>query len=451
MDTIILCPTRELAHQIVNEGRKLAAGTGVKVVGFKKGMRISAEQSNDLDLDESNPDEEMADATPADDSEDSGASDDEETAPSKTITKADILVSTPMLLLNFLSASKPKRLLPTVRSFILDEADVLLDPLFQEQTVGILASLTNESLQLMCWSATMGSSIESLVMETLAARRSSASFAPLIRLVVGLKDTAVPSIDHRLIYTGDNEKGKLFAMRQLLHPTSTNDALPDMRLPFLVFVQTIDRATSLYEEIKYEFPVEAGGSTRIASLHSNMSESTRSKIIARFRSGEIWVLITTDLLMRGIDFRGVNGVINFDIPTSVAAYVHRVGRSGRAGQSGGVAVTFYTKEDVPYMKSIANVISQSEKQAGKDSEAAVPKWLMDALPKVKKEEKQKLKKRGVESRRGDKAQITSKSAWEKKRENNRRGAIDGSRRRQAGAAQVDSGDDQDGEWGGLDD
>lgn len=270
LDSVILCPTRELAHQIVNEGRKLAAGTGVKIVGFKKGMRISAEQSSDLDLDESNSDEEKAGATPADDSEDSGASDDEENADSKTVTKADILVSTPMLLLNFLSSSKPKKLLPTVRSFILDEADVLLDPLFQEQTLGILASLTNESLQLMCWSATMGASIESLVMETLAARRGSASFAPLIRLVVGLKDTAVPSIDHRLIYTGDNEKGKLFTMRQLLHPTSTNDALPDMRLPFLVFVQTIDRATSLYEELKYEFPVEAGGSTRIASLHSTL-------------------------------------------------------------------------------------------------------------------------------------------------------------------------------------
>ena len=62
--------------------------------------------------------------------------------------------------------------------------------------------------------------------------------------------------------------------------------------------------------------------------------------MSRFRKGEVWVLITTDLLARGVDFRGLNGVVNFDAPTSAAGYVHRVGRTGRAGRAGGVAVTF---------------------------------------------------------------------------------------------------------------
>ncbi|KAK7968034.1 uncharacterized protein PG986_002311 [Apiospora aurea] len=447
LDAIVLAPTRELAHQIANEGQKLAAGTGVKIVLFKKGMRVPAEAS-DIEVAQVSDNESDVDEEDKEKSEDE--SEDEATV-SQAVTKADILVTTPMLLLNFLNREKTKKLLPTVRTLILDEGDVLLDELFREQTQGILAACTSESLQLMCFSATMGSNIETLLVQELEKRQQGGSSAsPLVRLVVGLKDTAVKNIKHRLIYTGDNERGKLYTMRQLLHPTGTNEALPDMNLPFLVFVQTIDRATSLHDELKYEFPAEAGGSTRVAALHSSMSETARSKIIARFRAGEIWVLITTDLLMRGIDFRGVNGVINYDIPTSVAGYVHRVGRTARAGGAGD-AVTMYTKEDIPFLRSIANVITLSEKQAGKDgNQDAVPKWLMDALPKVKKEDKQKLKKSGVESRRGTKAQITSKSAWERRRENNKKGAIAGSRRRGNEDHAGDESEGQESEWGGLD-
>ncbi|KAK7936141.1 RNA-dependent ATPase rok1 [Apiospora marii] len=451
LDAIVLAPTRELAHQITNEGQKLAAGTGVKIVLFKKGMRVAAEAS-DIEVERESENE----SEDEEDKEESDEASEDESKVSQAVTRADILVTTPMMLLNFLNREKTKKLLPTVRTLILDEGDVLLDELFREQTQGILAACTSQSLQLMCFSATMGSNIETLLVQELEKKQQDdATTSSLVRLVVGLKDTAVKNIKHRLIYTGDNERGKLYTMRQLLHPTGTNGALPDMNLPFLVFVQTIDRATSLHDELKFEFPVEAGGSTRVAALHSSMSETARSKIIARFRAGEIWVLITTDLLMRGIDFRGVNGVINYDIPTSVAGYVHRVGRTARAGGAGD-AVTMYTKEDIPFLKSIANVITLSEKQAGKDGNPdAVPKWLMDALPKVRKEDKQKLKKGGVESRRGAKAQITSKSAWERRRENNRRGAIAGSSRRSGGRANED-GDEghesegQESEWGGLD-
>ncbi|KAK9416312.1 putative ATP-dependent RNA helicase [Seiridium unicorne] len=445
LESLVIAPTRELAHQIVREGQKLAAGTGIKVVGFKKGMRLPTGDEM-LDLDEESSDD-------ADDDSESSEDDSDETDNTTTkgpVTKADILVTTPMLLLNFLSkGSKSRRTLPTVRSVVLDEGDVLLDELFRDQTLGIVSCCTHDSLRFTCWSATMGSNIESLLLEKFGSQESK-SPAPLIRLVVGLKDTAVPSVNHHLIYTGDNERGKLYTLRQLLHPSSANSSgtVPDIGLPFLVFVQTVERASSLYEELKFEFPAEAGGFTRIAALHSSLSESARSKIIARFRANEIWVLITTDLLMRGIDFRGVNGVINFDIPTSAAAYIHRVGRTGRAGHEGGVAVTFYTKEDIPYLKNIANVISLSEKQAGKED--GIPKWLMDALPKVQKDDKKKLKQKGVESRRGNKAEITSKSAWEKRRENNRKGAIAGSKKRKLEGHGDESDDAKTSEWGGLD-
>ncbi|KAJ1330969.1 ATP-dependent RNA helicase DDX52/ROK1 [Microdochium nivale] len=496
---IIIAPTRELAHQIANEGKKLAQGTGVKVVGMKKGMAIPAVggaagdvQAEPADNDDDEADEDKSDSEDRSDAEvDSGDDDEKKATKQQTITKADILVTTPMMLLNFLN--KGSRTLPSVRSLILDEADVLLDPLFRDQTMGIWNACTSRALRVTLWSATMGANIESLVAEQLEPRTS----APLVRLVVGLKDTAVPSVRHRLIYTA-TEQGKLFALRQLLHPNSSSSAtssaasasaVPEMRLPFLVFAQTIDRATALHNELQYDIPVEAGGSSRIASLHSAMSEPARAAVISRFRAGEIWVLVTTDLLMRGIDFHGVNGVVNYDVPTSAAAYVHRVGRTGRAGnREGCVAVTLYTTEDVAHLKTIANVIAMSEKQAagsggasdasksqlavgGGSSETAVPKWLMDALPKVGKDSKKKLRERGVESRRsihgggsqkdGNNSQqkqkqgagrITSKSAWDRRKEHNKRGAIEGSKNRKKAAEAETSGDrDGGGEWGGLDD
>ncbi|KAK3938924.1 P-loop containing nucleoside triphosphate hydrolase protein [Diplogelasinospora grovesii] len=480
LDAIIVAPTRELASQIVNEGRKLALGTGVRVVLMKRTLPLSAHEDkretedddgDDSDADGNEDDEEGKNAEEPEASEDESDSEAEQTKGEgsekpKPPARVDILVTTPKILLNFLSGgTKPvtlKKSLPTVRSLILDEADVLLDPIFKKQTIGIWRACTNADLRMSFWSATMASNIETIITKQLdkMSKRMEIQPKPLIRLVVGLKDTAVPSVSHRLIYTA-TEPGKLLALRQLLHPVKESGAAEEpLRPPFLVFTQTIERAQALHDELKYDIPVEAGGSARIAVLHSSLSDSVRSKIMARFRSGEIWVLVTTDVLARGVDFAGVNGVVNYDVPNSAAAYVHRVGRTGRAGREGGIAVTFYTKDDVPFVKSVANVIAASERQAGSNkvegggSSSTVQKWLLDALPKVAKEDRRKLKVRGVESRRtGGKATITTKSAWERKRENNRRGAIEGSKRRKKleQQKQKEGGGDGDGEFGGFDD
>lgn len=444
LEAIVVAPTRELVHQIVSEGNKIAQGTGLKIVAMKKHTVLSVEQ---LDVAEGGSDDEDGE---------SSESEDEKPTNNKPrpVTKADIIVTTPLLLLNFLTSgpSNLQSVLPTVRDLILDEADVLLDPLFREQMLGVWTACTSPDLRLSFWSATMGSNIESLVTEKLAARAQSLGITqkPLVRLVVGLKDTAVPNITHKLTYTA-SEQGKLLALRQLLHPHSSDDTGPPLRPPFLVFTQTIDRATALHEELKYDIPLEAGGSTRIAALHSGLPDAARATIMRKFRAGEIWVLITTDVLARGVDFAGVNGVVNYDVPGSSAGYVHRAGRTGRAGREGGVAVTFYTKEDIPFVKMVANVIAVSEKQAGKTGQSAgVQKWLLDALPNVGKADRKKLKERGVEARRsGNKAKITSKSGYERRKENNRQGAIEGSKKRKV--QRDDDSDGADGEWGGFND
>ncbi|QPG96025.1 RNA-dependent ATPase rok1 [Epichloe festucae Fl1] len=464
LEAVIVAPTRELVHQIVNEGNKLVQGTGIKIVAMRKETQLAAEQK--LIVDDSSSDDDDEEEEEDDDDDDESESESEEEEETKRQdkgkgkgkakkphpeTKTDILVTTPQLLLNFLESgpSGTHKVLPTVRDLILDEADVLLDPLFKETTLGLWTACTNEKVRLSFWSATMGSNIESLVTEELRTRaeNSASTQKPFVRLVVGLKDTAVPNIVHKLTYTA-SEQGKLLALRQLLHPTSNDDTGPPLRPPFLVFTQTIDRATALHEELKYDIPLEAGGSSRIAALHSGLADSARSAIMRKFRAGEIWVLITTDVLARGVDFAGVNGVVNFDVPGSAAAYVHRAGRTGRAGREGGVAVTFYTKEDIPFVKTVANVIAVSEKQAGKTGDGAgVQKWLLDALPNVAKADRKKLKERGVESRRsggGGRAMITSKSGYERTREHNRKGAMDANRRRRL------EGRKEEGEWAGLD-
>jgi ATP-dependent RNA helicase DDX52/ROK1 len=463
ISSIVVAPTKELVGQIVNEGRKLAVGTGVKITAMRKGMQVVARASED------NTDEDLED--PASGSESDEGEDGDKSVKSKdgkksdTLTKSDILVTTPLALVNALSVkdSEEKESLPSVRHLVLDEADVLLDPLFREQTLAIWKSCTNTNLGISFWSATMGSSIEELTKSTLESRQESlnAGKRPLLRLVIGLKDSAVPNIQHKLIYAA-TEQGKLLGLRQLLHPTAAI-APNEVRLrpPFLVFTQTITRAVALHSELLYDIPIEAGGSARIAVLHSDLSETRRSEIMKGFRKGEIWIIITTDLLARGVDFRGINGVVNYDIPTSSAAYVHRVGRTGRAGREGGVAVTYYTKEDIPYVKSIANLIHTSEKLQGK--EQSVQKWLLDSLPDLSKKDRQDLKRHGVKARaasaklkhdteKGGKARISTKSGYDRRMENKRKGAISASRNRaQQPSTAKDAADSGDDEWNGLDD
>ncbi|KIX07383.1 uncharacterized protein Z518_02036 [Rhinocladiella mackenziei CBS 650.93] len=479
---IVLAPTKELVSQIENEGRKLCVNTGVQISAVKKGMRLFEGQ------------------TPTS-SEDSDDQDTPETGDRHTTTnrpppvKADIWVSTPLSLVHILcpswedddDESIPAHSLPDIEALILDEADVLLDPLFRSQTLTIWSACTSPSLQISMWSATIGSNIEELAIKTISERqeRLGLSRQPhLLRTIIGLKDTSLPTISHRLTYTA-TESGKLLGMRQLLHPSrpvrsskGTEELGKPLRPPFLVFTQTIARAQSLYTELQYDIPVSAGGSSRVAVLHSSLSDHARSSIMQRFRQGQIWILITTDLLSRGVDFKGVNVVVNYDIPTTVAGYVHRAGRTGRVGREGGVCVSFYTKEDIQYVKGIANVISASEKQqmksksnteanSGKAMTASSPTatssgiqpWLLHALPGVSKSARKDLKLHGVESRRAirsdddektkrmkRKARIGTQSGYQRRETNRKRGAVEGSLRAKRREEQENANSE---EWEGF--
>ncbi|RKF74257.1 ATP-dependent RNA helicase ROK1 [Golovinomyces cichoracearum] len=461
LEAIVIAPTKELADQIVNEAKILCEGTGVKTSGMRKGMRIA------------NDSEDLAErALSIDNEEQTDTETESQKISLQPMTKADILVSTPGLLLNALSIkdSAPCLCLPSVRTLVLDEADILLEPLFRDQTCSIWSALTHPQLRTTLWSATISSSIENLSLSIIRKRFTEKS--SLIRLVVGLKDSALPTISHTLTYCG-TETGKLIALRNLLHNSSSGEekTLKTLRPPVIIFTQTIPRATALHAELLYDIPPQAGGSSRIAVLHSSLSAAARTATLNRFRSGEIWVMITTDLLSRGIDFRGVNAVVNYDIPNDAAGYIHRVGRTGRGGRKGGVAVTFYTREDVPFIRGVVNVIEASRKSGenSKETDNGTENlsWLLDVVPKIGKKEKKDLKFHGVEARRredislsrgdnkgegkekrrktdndrldgskikkvsGASNRISTKSGYERKLENRKKGAIEASKRKKS--------------------
>ncbi|OBS59907.1 hypothetical protein A6R68_08975 [Neotoma lepida] len=146
--------------------------------------------------------------------------------------------------------------------------------------------------------------------------------------------------------------------------------------PVLVFVQSIERAKELFHELIYE-------GINVDVIHAERTQQQRDNTVHSFRAGKIWVLICTALLARGIDFKGVNLVINYDFPTSSVEYIHRIGRTGRAGNRG-KAVTFFTEDDKPLLRSVANVIQQ----AG----CPVPEYIKGLQKLLSKQKKRMIKK-----------------------------------------------------------
>ncbi|CAG8593082.1 19455_t:CDS:10, partial [Racocetra persica] len=284
---LIISPTRELAKQIYIEFKKMCVGKKFKICMLTKAT--ASTQAQDPQLRQ----------------------------------KFDILISTPLRLVHAISQDHID--LKNVRHLVLDEADKLLELGFLEQTDEIFAACSNVKLQKYLFSATLPSGVESL---------ANNFMKDPIRIVIGLRNAATETIKQQLIYVGE-ENGKLTAIRQLIQEGG-------LKPPVLIFVQSIDRAKELFHELIYD-------GINVDVIHAERTKAQRDSIVLNFRQGKIWVLIATELMARGIDFKGVNLVINYDFPQSIQSYIHRIGRTGRAGKSG-EAITYYTKDDAPYLK-----------------------------------------------------------------------------------------------------
>ncbi|PPR00254.1 hypothetical protein CVT24_005002 [Panaeolus cyanescens] len=316
---LIIVPTRELADQIFNECLKLAQGRKWKIVLFSKATANALSNKSARD-------------------------------------KVDIIISTPLRLVAALQEGNIT--LTNVRHLVLDEADRMLDAEFMSQIEEIVASCSHTDIQKALFSATLPSSAEKMAMDMLNDP---------IRVVVGLKDTPLPLIKQSLTYVADDSSKLPSLLQYFAQPYNP---------PVLIFTSTQARSTSLTEELILN------KIANVDCLHAGMTKKEREDSLNRMRRGESWIMVTTEIMGRGMDFKGVREVINYDFPTSVQSYIHRIGRTGRAGQEG-KAVTFFTDEDGPYLKSIANVILQSG--------FTVPDWILK-LPKPSKMKRRQMGK-----------------------------------------------------------
>lgn len=326
---LIISPTNELAVQIFQELETLVRGKKLTIGILSK--QLASKLNNDI----------------------------------VKASKYDIIVSTPLRLIDIVKNEKID--LSKVEQLVIDEADKLFDHGFAEQTDEILNHLTNPKIRKSMFSATIPSGVEEM---------AHSIMKDPIRVIIGHKEAASTTIDQKLVFTG-NEEGKLLAIRQMVQNS-------EFKPPIIIFLQSITRAKALFHELVYD-------KLNVDVIHAERTPKQRDEVIKRFKNGDIWVLITTDVLARGVDFKGVNLVINYDVPQSAQAYVHRIGRTGRGGRAGR-AVTFFTKEDDKAVKPIINVMKQSGCESG------FSEW-MENMGKLSKKEKKNIKTNEVKRKK----------------------------------------------------
>jgi ATP-dependent RNA helicase RhlE len=234
----------------------------------------------------------------------------------------DILIATPGRLLDLVQQKHVR--LDAVKHFVLDEADRMLDMGFIRDVRKLVAMLPRKRQSLL-FSATMPPDVAKLASEML--------HDPL-RVEVAPQAVTVDLVDQRVHFVETAQK------RALLTNLLEDPALARV----IVFTRTKHHANRVSEHL------ERAGISNDA-LHGNKSQNARQRALQRFRAGEARVLVATDIASRGIDVDGVTHVINFELPHEPESYVHRIGRTARAGNSG-IAVAFCDASERPLLRDI---------------------------------------------------------------------------------------------------
>jgi ATP-dependent RNA helicase RhlE len=250
--------------------------------------------------------------------------------------RADVLVATPGRLVDLLDRGAVR--LDRVEVLVLDEADRMLDMGFRP-VVDRLVALTPDDRQTMLFSATLAGEVDRIArVYTHEARRHAHVAAPQAR----------GKVEHRFVKVSRERRTDVLVAE-----------LTDReRGRTLVFVRTKRGADRLAKQLSRVATV------KVAAMHGDKSQAQRERALAQFESGRIDTLVATDVAARGIDVRDVTHVINFDAPAATEDYVHRVGRTARAGATG-VGITFVLEDQVRDVVSmVAGLGLHRELEAG---------------------------------------------------------------------------------------
>ena len=243
----------------------------------------------------------------------------------------DILIATPGRLLDLVNQKLVD--LSHLTHFVLDEADRMLDMGFVHDVRRVVAMIPKKR-QTLFFSATMAPPVETLARTMLVNP---------VRVAISPKETTAKTVDQSVIFVNKHDKRLLLI--ELMKDQSIERAI--------VFTRTKHGANRLTEQL------EKAGITS-AAIHGNKAQNAREKALDAFKRGSTRVLVATDLAARGIDVDGISLVVNFDLPNVPEQYVHRIGRTGRAGATGR-AISFCDKEERAFLRDIERLVKQTLK------------------------------------------------------------------------------------------
>ncbi len=289
---LILVPTRELVLQVVEEVEKLAKYINLRVLGVYGGTNINTQK--------------------------------------KAISEGqDILVATPGRLYD-LALSKALKA-SDIKKIVIDEVDVMLDLGFRFQLMNIFEILPSKRQNIM-FSATMTDDVDALITDYFIAPK---------KVSIAVSGTPLNNIA-QTTYDVENFYTKANLLSYLLKDKETYRKV-------LVFVSNKRRADLLFEVLDEMY------NDTLCIIHSNKTQNYRIRSIKQFAEGENRILVSTDVMARGLDIEEISHVINFDTPNFPENYMHRIGRTGRAKKEG-KSILFTTEHEQPYREAIIKLM-----------------------------------------------------------------------------------------------
>ena len=289
----------------------------------------------------------------------------------------DILIATPGRLLDLHKQGFIN--FDNLHYLVLDESDLMLDMGFIND-VRKIVKLVPTNRQTLLFSATMPMAIRELA-DTFLNKPEYVSVTPV--------SSTAEIIEQQIYFVGKEDK------RALLYHLIRNENLNNL----LVFVRTKHGADNVVKALKKH-------GVNAEAIHGDKSQTARQRVLDHFKSKEISVLVATDIAARGIDIESLPYVINFDLPNIPETYVHRIGRTGRAG-NGGISISFCSQDEEPYWKDIQKLIKVNVKIM---KDHPYPWKEGEPNPDAKPDLRNKKKPEGANSRKSE-ASKKNKKRW----------------------------------------